>query len=88
MSQISIDFTVTNRDIYYYFFFIIDTNLKEEKRTTKENLYKLGKKLGLAKKDFDDILKYTGSRKEQSSLSIGPTWYPSTKYGTISINDF
>jgi len=62
--------------------------LKEEKRTTKENLYKLGEKLGLAKKDFDDILKNTDSRKEQSSFSVGPPWYPGTKYGTISINDF
>lgn len=53
----------------------------------KKKLYKLGEKLGLAKKDFDDILKYTVSRKEQPSFSIGPPWYPGTKYGTISIND-
>ena len=60
----------------------------EGRKMEKENLYKLGEKLGLSKKDFDDILKNSNNRKEQLSFQIGPPWYPGTKYGTISINDF
>ena len=36
----------------------------------------------------EDILHLFNNRKEQISLSIGPIWYPGTKYGTISPDDF
>lgn len=52
-----------------------------------ENLFKLYEKLGLNKKDFNDILKNSNNRKEQLSFSIGPSWYPGNRYGSICIND-
>ena len=53
-----------------------------------ENLYKIGEKLGLNKKDFDNILKNTNNNEEQFFFSIGPPWYHNgTMYGTISINN-
>ena len=36
----------------------------------------------------EDVLSILNNRKEQISFSIGPIWYPGTKYGTISIDDF
>jgi hypothetical protein len=48
----------------------------------------LREKLGLVKEDFDDIFCYESGLKEHSSFSIGPPWYPGTKYGTISIDVF
>ena len=49
---------------------------------------KLGNKLGLSKKDINNILENRNTRTEQPSLSIGGPDYPGTYYGTISINDF
>ena len=55
----------------------------------KEDLYKLGKKLGLNENDINGILKYKMIRAKQASLSCGPNWYNwGTLYGTISPNDF
>ena len=63
--------------------------LKEEKRTTKENLYKLGEKLGLNKNDIDYALKYRKASDEYAPVSFGPGGYPGgSLYGTISIENF
>ena len=62
---------------------------KGERRMPKENLYKLGEKLGLNKNDIDGALKYGTISDKQASLSFGPGWYNwGTFYGTVSINDF
>ena len=60
----------------------------EEKMKKYGKLYKLIYKVGLNKKDFDNILKNSNNSNEHLSYSIGPPWYPGTKYGTISVNDF
>ena len=53
-----------------------------------EELYKLVYKVGLNKKDFDNIFKNPNKSNEHLLYSIGPPCYPGTKYGTISVNDF
>ena len=55
---------------------------------SKENLYKLGKKLGLTKNDIDDALKHRTVSDEHVSLSEPDSYKDGTWYGTISINDF
>ena len=50
-----------------------------------DNLLRIARMLNIRD---EDILNLFNSRKEQISLSIGPIWYPGTKYGTISINNF
>ena len=53
----------------------------------KKKMYDLGIRLGVNKKDIDDILNGISTRDEQSYLSLGPN-YPGGFYGTVSINDF
>ena len=52
----------------------------------KEEIYKLCKKLNIS--DYRDILEDSNIINEQPSLSLGPPWYPGSKYGTISIKNF
>ena len=54
----------------------------------KRKMYGLGIKLGLSKKDINDILKDASTGEERTFFSIGPGGYGSTFYGTISIYDF
>ena len=54
----------------------------------KRKIYGLGIKLGLSKKDINDIMKDTSMGDEQTSFSLGPPGYPGSFYGTVSINDF
>jgi len=54
----------------------------------KRKIYGLGIKLGLNKKDINDIMKDTSMRDEQTSFSLGPPGYHGSFYGTVSINDF
>jgi len=53
-------------------------------------IYDAGKKIGLNKKDINNILNETLSTNEQTSLAAGPhpPMYTSCLYGTISITDF
>ena len=51
----------------------------------ENNLLRIARILGIGNKD---ILNSFNSRTEQPSFSVGPSWYPGAKYGTISINDF
>ena len=54
-----------------------------------ENLYKLGEKLGLNKKDIDDIVKDGTASDKHASLSLGANSYDKGElYGSVSINDF
>lgn len=53
-----------------------------------EELYKLINQVGLNKKDFDDFLKNLNKSNKHLSYSVGPPFYPGTKYGTISVIDF
>ena len=50
--------------------------------------YKLGIKLGLCKKDIDQLLIDNPSREEQTFFSLGPPYYPGGRYGTFSIKVF
>lgn len=55
----------------------------------KDNLYKIGKDLGLNKNDIDNTLKCRFINDETTSLSVGPGDYDwGTLYGTVSIYDF
>ena len=54
----------------------------------KFELIKFGKKLGLNKKDIDNMLIEADPRNEQTSFSLGPPWYCGGYYGTVSINEF
>lgn len=63
----------------------IDSNIDG---SMKRKIYGLGIKLGLSKKDINDILKDPSTRNEQPSFSMGPGGYGSGYYGTISIHDF
>ena len=47
--------------------------------------YKLGKKLGLNKKDIDQVLNDMPPDFEHASFSIGPPFYGGGRYGTISL---
>ena len=49
-------------------------------------IYELGNKIGLSKKDINIIL--LNSNTEQASYSIGPGWYPGLRYGALSIKEF
>jgi hypothetical protein len=51
-------------------------------------LYKIVNKLGLLKKDVNNIFNSNGNGRERIYFSKGPPWYPGTKYGTISTKDF
>ncbi len=55
-----------------------------------ENLYKIGKNIGLKKTDLDHILNSEKNYSENIHLSTssGPTPYCGAWYGTISIYDF
>ena len=55
---------------------------------SKENLYKLGEKLGLNKNDIDGALKYGTVSDKHAFLSEPDSYKDGTWYGTISINDF
>ena len=55
----------------------------------KEDLYKLGRKLGLNKNDIELVFNYKSVSDEQTYLSCGPGGYSGGfLYGTISIYDF
>ena len=54
----------------------------------KRKIYGLGIKLGLSKKDINDIMKDTSMGDEQTSFSSGPPTYPGGRYGTVSIKVF
>jgi hypothetical protein len=54
----------------------------------KRKICGLGIKLGLSKKDINDVMKDTSMGDEQTSFSLGPPGYPGSFYGTVSINDF
>ena len=56
------------------------------KNTITPEIYKLGKKLGLNKMDINIVLVNTNNK--QTSLSLGPPWYPGNRYGVISIKKF
>ena len=58
------------------------------KMLRNRNLYYIGKKLGMKKKDIDLVINDTNNIEEQSSSSAGPPWYPGTHYGTVSIDEF
>lgn len=58
------------------------------KMLRNRNLYYIGKKLRLKKKDIDLVLNDTYRAEEQPSFSAGPPWYLGTHYGTVSINEF
>ena len=58
----------------------------EEVYLKNKDLYKLCKKLNIIK--YMNTLKNSNNIKENSSFSIGPPWYPGSKYGTISVKDF
>jgi hypothetical protein len=60
----------------------------EEKMKNYKDFYKLINQVGLNKKDFDDFLKNPNKNNKHLSYSVGPPFYPGTKYGTISVNDF
>lgn len=49
-------------------------------------IYELGNKIGLSKKDINIVL--LNSNTEQASYSIGPGWYPGLRYGALSIKEF
>lgn len=49
-------------------------------------IYDIGQKIGLNKRDIDNILNQP--KNEQTSLEAGGPIYPCTEYGTISIRDF
>ncbi len=51
-------------------------------------IYYVGQKIGLNKKDINNILNNAQSINEQTSLATGPPDYLCTFYGTISIKDF
>jgi hypothetical protein len=51
----------------------------------KNNIYLLGKKLGLKYNEIDEII--TNTKFEQVNISSGPNWYPGTHYGTLSIKE-
>jgi len=53
----------------------------------KKNLYELGERLGLNKKDIDYTLKYGTVIERSPSLSFGPGYDGGTLYGTVSIDD-
>jgi hypothetical protein len=55
---------------------------------SKENLYKLGRKVGLNKNDIDKLLKHRFITNEHASLSYPDSYKDGTWYGTISIKDF
>lgn len=52
-----------------------------------ENLYIIGKRIGLKKADLNYIMKNENPYPENIHLSAGPS-YPGGFYGTISIHDF
>lgn len=55
----------------------------------KEDIYRLGNRVGLNKDDIDVVLNYELVSDEQAYLSCGPGWYfPGTLYGTVSTYDF
>lgn len=55
-----------------------------------ENLYNIGKNIGLKKTDLDNILHSEKNCSENIHLStsLGPNPYGGGFYGTISIRDF
>jgi hypothetical protein len=54
----------------------------------KEDLYKLGERIGLNSDDIDNLLNYEIVNEEQVYLSCGPNYSPGFLYGTISTYDF
>jgi len=53
-------------------------------------IYTLGRRVGLNKKDIDHVLNGVNSKAEQPSLKLGfgPYWAGGGYYGTISLKDF
>ena len=55
---------------------------------SKVNIYRLGKKVGLNKKDIDTLLKHGLITNKHAILSYPDSYKDGTWYGTISIKDF
>ena len=60
---------------------------------SKNKLYELGKRIGLNKKEVDDIIQPVSDvqptkPKKLSLQNLTDEYMPGTTYGTISINDF
>jgi len=51
-------------------------------------IYSLGKRIGLNKKDIDNVIMNSGKKLEQVNFSYGPYEYHGGRYGTVSLNDF
>ena len=51
-------------------------------------IYNIITDLGINKHDLEFILKNSNPKSETSSMSLGPPWYPGSRYGTISIKEF
>jgi len=62
--------------------------MKSEDKKVNIKLYDIGEKIGLNKKEMNNLLNDHPQRIEQSSLLLGPKPYWATFYGTISIKDF
>ena len=65
----------------------LSIKISEKANSTIENkIYEIGKTLGLKKNDINFI--FNPSVSKQASLSLGPIWYPGSRYGAISIKEF
>ncbi len=66
-----------------------ENKLWEVKVMLEENLYKLGKKLRLNKKDINTVLKNRKASDKSISLLLRDDSYEKgSYYGTISVKDF
>jgi hypothetical protein len=61
--------------------------MNSSNKKINRKIYDVGQKIGLNKKDINNMLNNTQSINEQTSLAAGPPAYPCTLYGTISIKD-
>lgn len=52
----------------------------------KNKIIQLGITVGLKKSDINLIL--NTSVTDQTSFSLGPPWYPGSRYGAVSIKEF
>ena len=62
-------------------------NILKKNRVNNWNLYDIGQKLGLDKKDIYNVITNRISGNEQISYTAGPIDYCGAMYGSISIND-
>lgn len=63
---------------------MMKTNIKKK----NANIYEVGKKLGIYKKEINSILKNVESENEHLSYATGPNIYWGNMYGVIGIKDF